>query len=122
MTAFVPADTSTLAIGRGIQFNDVKFSVGIRNISTFKNTGKFMCEKTGLYIVSVSMEMNYDNTEFYGKEFTKSSKHNNGYWHSASVLIAIELKTNDTVWLQIGNTQTKIRGDLHSRFTIIKIH
>lgn len=102
MIAFVPADTSTLAVGRVIKFNDVKVSVGIIDISTFKSTGKFVCGKRGVYIVSPSMEMNLDNTEFYiyvnGKEFIKSSKHhNNGYLHSASVLKAIDLNTNDTI-------------------------
>lgn len=68
----------------------------------------------------------HDGSELHiyvnGKEFTKSSKHNNGYWHSDSVLIAIELNTNDTLWVQMGVTPTQIRGDFHSRFTVIKIH
>ncbi|CAC5421385.1 unnamed protein product [Mytilus coruscus] len=125
MTAFVPVDTSRLSVGSVVKFSDVKFSIGIRTPSSFKNTGKFVCEKSGLYIVSASMEMNYDFSEFHidvnSKVFTKNSKHNSDYWHSTSVSIAIELNTNDTVWIQISHTSANIRGDLHSRFTIIKI-
>ncbi|CAC5421383.1 unnamed protein product [Mytilus coruscus] len=127
MTAFVPVDTPGLGVGSVVKFSDVKFSVGIGTLSSFKNTGKFVCEKSGLYIVSASMDMNYDNSEFHiyvnGKIFTKSSKHNSyNYWRSTSVSVAIELKTNDNVWVQISDVSANVHGDLHSCFTIIKIH
>lgn len=56
-----------------------------------------------------------------GKIFTKNYKYGTG-WLSTSASITIELNTNDSVWVQIAGTATDVRGDLHSRFTIIKIH
>lgn len=126
MTAFVPKTTSRLGIGSFVKFSDVKFSIGIRNISSFKITGKFVCEKSGLYIVSVSIELDNNSAECQvyvnGKIFTKNYKYGNSYWLSTSASITIELKTNDSVWVQIAGTATDVRGDMHSRFTIIKIH
>lgn len=127
MTAFVPTTTSRLSVGSVVKFSDVKFGVGIGNIQTFKKTGKFVCEKSGLYIVSSSIELNYNGGEFNiyvnGKVFTKNYKYDrSGWWHSTSVSIALELNANDTVWVEIGETAANVRGDLHSRFTIIKIH
>lgn len=127
MTAFVPSPIKTYSIGSVVKFSDVKFNVGIDTLSSFKNTGKFVCEKNGLYIVSSSMEIGSNEAEFHiyvnGKVFTKNYKHDSSsWWHSSSVSIVIELKTNDTVWVQIGSAATNVRDDLHSRLTIIKIH
>ncbi|CAC5421372.1 unnamed protein product [Mytilus coruscus] len=127
MTAFVPSTTTHLSVGSVVKFSVVKFSVGIGTLSSYINTGKFVCVKSGLYIVSTTVESNHNGAEFHiyvnGKLFTKTYKYDkNGWWHSTSVSIVIELNMNDTVWVQIGVTPTQIRGDLHSSFTIIKIH
>lgn len=127
MTAFVPSTTKYLSVGSVVKFSDVKFSVGIGTLSSFKNSGKFMCVKSGLYIVSTTIETNNNGAEFHiyvnRKLFTKTYKYDkDGWWHSTSVAIVIELNINDTIWVQIGAIRTRIRGDLHSSFTIIKIH
>lgn len=125
MTSFISTGVS-LSVGSVVKFTDVKFSEGILNLSTFKSTGKCVCEKSGLYIVSVSIEFSINDSEFYiyvnGKIFTKNYKHQQGnWWHSSSSVIAIELNTNDNVWVQIGGVNANLRADLHSRFTVIKI-
>ncbi|XP_076071307.1 uncharacterized protein LOC143042745 isoform X4 [Mytilus galloprovincialis] len=126
LTAFVSAQLS-LSVGSVVKFSDVKFSEGISDLSTFKSTGKFKCGKNGLYIVSVTIEFDINGSEFYiyvnGKVFTRNYKlQRSNWWHSSTAVIAIELNTNDTVWVQIGSQSTSVREDLHSRFTIIKIH
>ncbi|CAG2190469.1 unnamed protein product [Mytilus edulis] len=127
MTAFVPTFV-TLSVGSVVKFTDVKFSAGMGDLSTFKSTGQFKCGKRGfLYIVSVTIMFNINDSEFHiylnGKVFTTNYKrqHDN-WWHSSSAVIAIELNTNDTVWVQIGGATTAVNGGLYSRFTIIKIH
>ncbi|CAG2228743.1 unnamed protein product [Mytilus edulis] len=126
MTAFVSTYLS-VSIGSVVKFSDVKFSEGMGDLSTFKSTGKFKCERSGLYILSVTLEFDVNGSEFYinvnGKVFTKNYKQQqSGWWHSSSAVIAIELNTNDTVWVQVGVKATHVRDGLHSRFTIIKIH
>ncbi|XP_071127419.1 uncharacterized protein [Mytilus edulis] len=126
ITAFVSTYLS-VSIGSVVKFSDVKFSEGMGDLSTFKSTGKFKCERSGLYILSVTLEFDVNGSEFYinvnGKVFTKNyKKQQSGWWHSSSAVIAIELNTNDTVWVQVGVKATHVRDGLHSRFTIIKIH
>lgn len=127
MTAFVvsTAEYMYLSVGSVVKFSDVKFSEGMGDLSTFKSTGKFKCGKRGLYIVSVTIMFNNNGSEFHiylnGKVFTKNYKRqDNKWWHSSSAVIAIELNTNDTVWVQIGGVTTAVNGGLYSRFTIIK--
>ncbi|CAC5421366.1 unnamed protein product [Mytilus coruscus] len=78
MTAFVSSSTR-LSAGSVIKFSDVKFSEGINDLPTFKSTGKFKCGKSGLYIVSVTIEFSVNNSEFHmyvnGNVFTKNYKH-----------------------------------------------
>lgn len=46
-------------------FDDVKFSLGITNLSTFRNTGKFTFEHGGLYIISASVLSITDNAYYF---------------------------------------------------------
>lgn len=116
-----------LSVGSVVKFSDIKFSSGVGDLSSFKSTGKFKCEKSGLYIVSVSIEMDYNGSHFHifvnGKILSKTSKYQqSNWWLSVSAVIAIEINTNDTVWVQIGSTHANVRADSFSRFSIIKIH
>lgn len=126
MTASI--STSVLmSVGSVVKFSDIKFSSGVGDLSTFKSTGKFKCEKSGLYIVSVSIEMDYNGSQFHifvnGKIFSKTSKYQqSSWWLSVSAVITIELNMNDTVWVQIGVVHANVRADSFSRFSIIKIH
>lgn len=126
ITASISTSVS-LSVGSVVKFSNIKFSSGVGDLSTFKSTGKFKCEKSGLYIVSVSIEMDLNGSQFHifvnGKIFTKNSKQlQSNWWQSCSAVIAIELNSNDTVWVQIGATQTNVRADSFSSFSIIKIH
>ncbi|CAG2190468.1 unnamed protein product [Mytilus edulis] len=46
MTAFIP-NTVFIRFGSVVKFSDVRFSEGMGDLSTFKNTGKFKCGKSG---------------------------------------------------------------------------
>ncbi|XP_071124103.1 interaptin-like [Mytilus edulis] len=64
MTSFVSSDLN-LQTGSVVQFSQVFFSVGISDLTLYRNSGKFKCEKHGLYTISVTITM-YDNGgEFY---------------------------------------------------------
>lgn len=94
-------------VGSIIKFTNVKFSTGINNLSGYKSSGKFVCEKDGLYLISATVMYSWNDGEFYtyvnGKMYTQSYKHQESYWwHSSTAIIAIEPYTNDTVWVQTG--------------------
>ncbi|XP_071127388.1 chromosome partition protein Smc-like [Mytilus edulis] len=126
MTAIVSTDV-TLSAGSIVKFPDVRFSKGMGDLSTFKSTGEFKCGKSGLYIVSVTIEFNYNGSEFYiyvnGSVLTKNTKNQQSQWWQSSLAVtAIELNMNDIVWVQIGIHSTSVRANFHSHLTIIKIH
>lgn len=108
-----------------IQFNNVRFSFGINNLSTFKNSGKFVCEKNGTYLVSVSLSISSSD---HDTAFCIS--HNGNYYsctnspygnnlQSYSTTIVMYLKTNDNVWVA---HNTKVQGSNYSHFMIMKIY
>lgn len=45
----------TFNAGTLIKFDDVRTSIGIKNVSAFKTSGKFSCEVDGLYHISVNI-------------------------------------------------------------------
>lgn len=126
MTAFVSSNLN-LQAGSVVQFSRIHFSVGISNLTTYKNSGKFKCEKRGLYTISVTITM-YDNPgEFYiyvnGNQIARSYKYqSNTWWHSTSTTISLQLQVNDSVWIQTMQTfGVHIDGGVSSHFSIVKV-
>ncbi|VDI10352.1 Hypothetical predicted protein [Mytilus galloprovincialis] len=109
-----------------IKFDNVKFSVGITNMSAYKTTGKFTCEQEGLYLISASVLSNTNSAHYYvilnGKSvsLTYIGSHSSTYDHTGAVTITQNLHPNDQVWLYADGSWF-LFGNLHSQFTIIKI-
>ncbi|VDI63419.1 Hypothetical predicted protein [Mytilus galloprovincialis] len=112
-----------------IKFDNVKFSIGINNLSTYKSTGKFICEKDGLYLISVSI-FSFTNDASYqiylnGKEISQTKI---GYSASSSsrmddtgtVVLAQQLHPNDSVWVNYPSS-FYIFGGTWSTLMIVKI-
>lgn len=121
MTAFV-SSTIYLLAGNVVQFNRIYFSVGISNLTMYITSGKFKCEKPGLYTISVTITM-YGG-EFYiyvnGNQITATYKHESDvWWHSSSTTISLQLQVNDSVWIQTSSVH--VRGGSYSHFTIVKV-
>lgn len=114
---------ATTISGHIIQFNDVKFSFGINNLSTFKNNGKFVCEKKGIYLVSVTMTVRSSDSDsafcimHNGFNLCSSSQPDSGY-RSYSITIVMNLKINDNVWIIHGKPVVPS----YSYFMIIKVN
>ncbi|VDI61928.1 Hypothetical predicted protein, partial [Mytilus galloprovincialis] len=87
-----------------IQFNDVKLSFGINNLATSKSNGKFVCEKDGTYLVSVSLSIRLTDSDgafciqHNGALYSCTESPHGNEWHSYSTTIVMNLKKNDTVW------------------------
>ncbi|VDI63477.1 Hypothetical predicted protein [Mytilus galloprovincialis] len=125
MTAFVSSGSTLQAAASAVQFSRIFFSVGISNLTLYKTSGKFKCEKRGLYTISVTITMSGNTGEFYifvnGKKITSSYKYQStSWWHSSSTTISLQLQVNDSVWIQTNNVMN-VRGESYSHFTIVKV-
>ncbi|CAC5389015.1 unnamed protein product [Mytilus coruscus] len=48
-----------------IKFDNVRFSVGINDLSAYKSTGKFTCETVGIYLISAAILSNTNGARYY---------------------------------------------------------
>lgn len=119
--------TSMLKAGT-IKFDDVLFSVGINNLSAYKNTGKFICEKSGLYLISTSIYSMDNNAQYkiYLNDIEISytrigyNSNNPTMVHTGSVVVVLNLRLNDSLWVyNFGNFH--VQGGKWSTLTIAKI-
>lgn len=84
-----------------IKFDDVRTSIGIKNLSTFKTSGKFSCEADGLYHISVHVVSS--NTGSYYSIYKSNNRlitiyddHNRSGESSAGVVV-VEMNVGDTI-------------------------
>lgn len=122
-----PAVTTTKA--GIIRFDDVRLGVGINNLSSYKSTGKFICEKGGLYLISASIFSKDNDARYYvylnGNEISNTE---NGYSSSppsslantGTVVLALQLTLNDSLWVSFLNNYY-IEHGLWSTLTIVKL-
>lgn len=73
---------STSSVGI-LKFDDVRFSVGIRHLSAYTNTGKFICEKKGVYLFS-SILSTTNSAEYYIRMNGKVIYTTNIWYNSSS--------------------------------------
>ncbi|XP_071181355.1 uncharacterized protein [Mytilus edulis] len=123
--------TSSRTMSGIIKFDIVKFSVGINNMSAYKSTGKFICEKAGLYLISVSIRSKTNDAQYYvyhnDMNAAAISDTEIGYnSHGGSMALtgiivhALQLHPNDSVWVYCPGTYC-IEGQPWSTLTIIKL-
>ncbi|XP_063448449.1 interaptin-like [Mytilus trossulus] len=124
MTAHPTSGTSSPGI---LKFDNVKFSVGMSNLSSYKSTGKYICEKAGLYLISASIHTNTNNGYFYmylnGKQVSNTmiSYNNNNpslMQFTGTVLLALQLRANDSMWVY---SSANVQSGLWSTLTILKV-
>ncbi|VDI22603.1 Hypothetical predicted protein [Mytilus galloprovincialis] len=123
-----PTSGGTVKAGNIIKFNDVKFSVGINNLSTYKSSGKFVCESSGLYLMSVSIASYKNGNPQYGIilngnfiSLTEGGYQSGANWRTATSVVSRYLYVNDTIWVY-ARTDIYIAASIWSQFTILKIN
>ncbi|CAC5389014.1 TRIP11 [Mytilus coruscus] len=126
MSAHPASDTFSSGI---VKFNDVQFSIGINNLSTYKSTGKFVIEREGLYLISSSIFSGTNGAYYYiylnGDQISYTSIGNDSnnpslMQHTGTLVVARQLRSNDSVWVNIRSGITIPAGH-SSTFTIVKI-
>ncbi|CAC5421365.1 unnamed protein product [Mytilus coruscus] len=109
-----------------MKFDDVKYSVGITNLSTYRSTGKFTCEHEGLYLISASVMSPNNNARYdivlNGDRISQTyiGQHTGSNAFTGAVTVTRKLNPNDQVWLYTEGSWL-LYDNLYSKFTIIKI-
>ncbi|CAC5396678.1 unnamed protein product [Mytilus coruscus] len=109
-----------------LNFPDIKTSVGVSNLSSFQSTGKFTCQVPGYYHIVLTIMSSYNNARIdimknsntIHWQYVTSYVKDNIYWNPGTASVALELKTNDTVWIKLYSTYNIYQSCL----TIFKIN
>lgn len=89
-------------------------------------TGKFTCEREGLYIISASVMSHTSGAEYFirrnGLSITGTyiGDHSSTKVHTGAVTVTQKLNPNDQVWLYAYGSWV-LYNDVYSTLTIIKI-
>lgn len=125
ITAHLTHPSSAIGI---LKFSDVKLSVGLNNLSTYKNTGKFVCETKGLYMISPSILADQSGAQFYiflnGNLISETyivynSNNPSTFRNTGTVVLVQQLLPNDSLWVY--NPGYHMYGGLYSTLTIVKV-
>ncbi|VDI69229.1 Hypothetical predicted protein [Mytilus galloprovincialis] len=101
-----------------MKFDNVIVSVGYNNLSVYKSTGKFVCERSGLYLISASISSGVNNARYYlylnNKRITTtmlsySSNSPSPTMHTGTIVLVLQLHPNDSVWVKNGGTSIYIQ-------------
>ncbi|VDI62281.1 Hypothetical predicted protein [Mytilus galloprovincialis] len=112
-----------------IKFDNVQFSVGINDLSTYKSTGRFTCETGGIYLISASIVSNINGAYYYiylnGNQISQtsigfSSSPPSTMYHTGTIVLARQLRPNDSVWVYAGGNNY-VQGGVLSTLTIVKV-
>ncbi|CAC5421379.1 unnamed protein product [Mytilus coruscus] len=120
-----PSSEGTISNTR-MKFDDVKYSVGITNLSSYKTTGKFTVEHEGLYLISASVMSLTNNALYYIRlngndiSLTHIGQHKEQHAHTGAVTLTRKLNRNDQVWLYAAGSWYLFH-DVYSNLSIIKI-
>lgn len=131
MTACVSSDV-TSPNGSFVKFDDVRTTVGVKNITSFFKSGQFTCEVEGLYLISafIDTSTNYGHYHIYKNEmifvsnffnFITTSGDIGGSGNTGTAVVAVALDIGDTVRIQTANSMYVV-SDKRSCITIAKLN
>ena len=123
--AITGCESGTTYTNSPVKFTDIMTSAGITNTASFKSSGKFICEKPGLYYISGYIRSNTNshafflkkNNEVVSRSATTSWPSSVGY-STSSINAVVEVEVNDTVYIE---TRGDIYVSSYSCLTIVKI-
>ncbi|CAC5357457.1 unnamed protein product [Mytilus coruscus] len=94
-----------------IRFDQVRSHVGILDMAAIRTTGKFTCEKGGVYHISVVINTPTDHASFSiymnGNSVSKLSISSDSHVDTGTSVVALELQIGDIVWVQ-ADTDTHV--------------
>lgn len=127
--ALMAFPTSSSVTGSCVKFDNINYSVGVKNPTSMKSSGKFVCEKEGLYLIAVSIaskdQYPYFCTmknaiELSCTDVGQTSSSSSELWKSGSSIIVNHLSVNDEVWIRPDQLKS-IETENWSQISIVKI-
>lgn len=87
--------------GTLIKFDDVRTSIGIKNLSAFINSAKFSCEVDGLYHISVNIATQTSGSTYSlyknNTELITAYDDGGGHAQTSSSVVVVEMNVGDTI-------------------------
>lgn len=107
-----------------IRLDEVRTHVGIVDIAAVRNSGRFTCEKDGLYQISVVMNSPTSNAQFSvqinGNTVSTLRLSNDNNIDAGTSVVAADLQVGDIVWVQ---ADSRFHVYFHwSCMTIVKVN
>ena len=107
-----------------IPFQDVKTAIGIAHINAFKTSGKFTCERSGVYLIATFVQSNthengftiYKNNKALGDAFGSLT----GEFETATVVVIESVTANDTISIH-SRRAMKIFNSYESCLSILQV-
>lgn len=115
--------------GEIMKFPSTKTSIGMSNVGQFRTSGKFTCEKSGIYLFSVNIA--YDGGATADFDMRKNSQlisrvmivhasgHSSGTRFSGSGTVVVQINAGDVLFANA--FRHMILYNIDSCFTVIKI-
>lgn len=100
-----------------MKFDNVILSVGYNNLPAYKSSGKFICERNGLYLISASIASGANNAQYYlylnndmiaSTYISGSTNYPSTTWNTGTIVLALQLRHSDSVYVK--NGMHKIRN------------
>lgn len=114
-----------------LKFNNVIFSVGYNNLQSYKSTGKFFCERSGLYLISASIVAEHNDAYYYlylnNNAITStyiSYDANNPLTtvNTGTIVLTLQLHANDSVWVKNdASSMSIVYNGKWSTLTVVKV-
>ncbi|CAC5411880.1 unnamed protein product [Mytilus coruscus] len=105
-----------------VTFSDVEFSVGINNISAYKTSGIFICESSGVYLVSVSTLSPLADRNIrvvLNGNHISYTRVSDGQWQTGTTAVAVQLLNKDKLWIEADSMLVAPRP--YTFFSIVKV-
>lgn len=113
--------------GEVIKFDNVVTQTGLNGISEFKTTGKFTCEKAGLYLISVHIASSVSGAAYHIKQNNVLLSHvyvgdhpSYDWSYTGTGTVTVQLQSGDLVWVQAGSS-FYVYGGWYSCMSFVKI-
>lgn len=105
-----------------VKFPTVYLNEGIKDIATFKTSGKFVCEFPGLYYISSHLRTTTRNRAFYvkknGVHISYSATDDENHYSTNPISAVVELQLNDKLYVQAPSVNVDA---VYSCLSILKI-
>ncbi|CAG2226174.1 C1QL [Mytilus edulis] len=104
-------DGGVYSAGKVIKFDDIRTDIGNTNLFSFRSSGKFTCQKEGLYLISswvlsdtnIATIVVYRNNNTLAKVYITYDSDDDTSAGTGTAVVSVELQIGDTVYVKTEN-------------------